>query len=151
MTACLSAKCVTFAEGSARCASPEGNAAAPTPLKAIRADCLWCCCGSANEVKLCPATECALHEWRLGHRPPEPAKLTTLPAIRARCIDCLGGSQKAPRNCQENDCSLHEYRLGHRPAKTAQKRVQGSGNPEELRKAREVLRSAKNKRETAQS
>lgn len=31
-----------------------------TPIKAIRAKCLDCCCGSSNEVKLCTAQRCAL-------------------------------------------------------------------------------------------
>lgn len=40
-----------------------------TPLKAIRAKCLDCMCGSAHEVRLCPSADCALHQYRLGHRP----------------------------------------------------------------------------------
>lgn len=39
------------------------------PLKAIRAKCLDCCCGQANEVKLCPATQCPLHAFRNGKNP----------------------------------------------------------------------------------
>jgi hypothetical protein len=37
-----------------------------TPLKAIRGKCLDCCCGQANEVKLCPSTDCPLYEYRFG-------------------------------------------------------------------------------------
>lgn len=40
-----------------------------TPIKAIRAKCLDCCCGSSNEVKLCPAQTCALWPYRDGHNP----------------------------------------------------------------------------------
>lgn len=40
-----------------------------TPIKAIRAKCLECCCGSATEVRLCGITDCALWEYRSGHRP----------------------------------------------------------------------------------
>lgn len=40
-----------------------------TPIKAIRAKCLDCCCDQANEVKLCPATRCPLHPFRLGKNP----------------------------------------------------------------------------------
>ena len=40
-----------------------------TPLKAIRAKCLDCCCQQANEVRLCAATECPLHPYRMGHNP----------------------------------------------------------------------------------
>ncbi|MCD8215263.1 MAG: hypothetical protein LUC97_06465 [Clostridiales bacterium] len=39
------------------------------PVKAIRAKCLDCCCGSSNEVKLCPAEDCPLHPFRFGKNP----------------------------------------------------------------------------------
>lgn len=39
------------------------------PVKAIRAKCLDCCCGSAEEVKLCTCAYCALHPFRLGKNP----------------------------------------------------------------------------------
>ena len=38
------------------------------PIKAIRAKCLDCC-GSSNEVKLCPCSDCALYPFRLGRNP----------------------------------------------------------------------------------
>lgn len=40
-----------------------------TPIKAIRAKCLDCCCDQMSEVRLCPATDCPLWEYRMGHRP----------------------------------------------------------------------------------
>lgn len=40
-----------------------------TPVKAMRAKCLDCCCGSAQEVKLCPITDCPLYPYRMGHNP----------------------------------------------------------------------------------
>ena len=40
-----------------------------TPIKAIRAKCLDCCCGNSNEVKLCTCTGCALYPYREGHSP----------------------------------------------------------------------------------
>lgn len=40
-----------------------------TPMKAIRAKCLDCMCGQANEVKLCPSEECPLYPYRLGKNP----------------------------------------------------------------------------------
>ena len=40
-----------------------------SPLKAIRLKCLDCCCGSSNEVKLCPCTNCSLYPFRDGHNP----------------------------------------------------------------------------------
>lgn len=40
-----------------------------SPLKAIRAYCLDCCGGQANEVKLCPAEDCPLYPFRFGKNP----------------------------------------------------------------------------------
>lgn len=40
-----------------------------TPIKAIRAKCLDCCCDSNNEVKYCTVTHCALWPYRLGRNP----------------------------------------------------------------------------------
>lgn len=40
-----------------------------SPLKAIRAKCLDCVCESAQEVRLCPATNCPLYPYRMGHNP----------------------------------------------------------------------------------
>ena len=40
-----------------------------TPLKAIRAKCLDCCCGNPNEVRLCPVRDCTLYPFRDGHNP----------------------------------------------------------------------------------
>ncbi len=40
-----------------------------SPIKAIRANCLDCCCGSSNEVKLCPIESCPLYPYRLGKNP----------------------------------------------------------------------------------
>ena len=39
------------------------------PVKAIRAFCIDCCGGSANEVKLCTSPKCALYPFRLGKNP----------------------------------------------------------------------------------
>lgn len=40
-----------------------------SPIKAIRAKCLDCCCDQREEVKLCPATTCPLYPFRLGKNP----------------------------------------------------------------------------------
>ncbi|MCK5235663.1 MAG: hypothetical protein KAR06_01655 [Deltaproteobacteria bacterium] len=40
-----------------------------TPMKAIRAKCLECCCGSYKEVTDCELKECALWRLRSGKRP----------------------------------------------------------------------------------
>lgn len=39
------------------------------PVKAIRAKCLDCCCGSATEVSLCPCADCSLYPFRFGKNP----------------------------------------------------------------------------------
>lgn len=40
-----------------------------TPIKAIRTKCLDCCSGQVKEIRLCPVKNCALYEYRHGHRP----------------------------------------------------------------------------------
>ena len=40
-----------------------------TPLKAIKAKCIECCCGYALEVKNCVAKDCALFPFRFGKNP----------------------------------------------------------------------------------
>lgn len=37
-----------------------------TPLKAIRAKCIDCCCGSRKEVDACELSKCPLYDFRLG-------------------------------------------------------------------------------------
>lgn len=39
------------------------------PLYYIRLKCLDCCADQPNEVKLCPVTDCALWNFRLGNNP----------------------------------------------------------------------------------
>lgn len=45
-----------------------------TPIRAIRAKCLDCCCGQANEVRLCPCLDCSLYPYRLGKDPARAGK-----------------------------------------------------------------------------
>ena len=40
-----------------------------SPIKAIRAKCIDCCCGEKGEVKLCPCENCALYPFRFGKNP----------------------------------------------------------------------------------
>ena len=40
-----------------------------SPLRAIRAQCYDCVCGSSKEIELCPAVECPLYPFRFGKRP----------------------------------------------------------------------------------
>lgn len=39
------------------------------PVKAIRAYCLSCVCGSSTEVDRCPIEECPLYPFRYGKNP----------------------------------------------------------------------------------
>ena len=48
-----------------------------SPMKAIRAKCLDCCCDQREEVKLCPATTCPLYPFRLGKNPNRKARILT--------------------------------------------------------------------------
>lgn len=40
-----------------------------TPMKAMRAKCLDCCCGEVKEVRNCPITNCPIWPYRMGKRP----------------------------------------------------------------------------------
>lgn len=57
-----------------------------TPLKAIRAKCLDCCCGQWYEVKMCTIDWCPLFEYRFGHNPKSKHKgnVATLDEINKR-------------------------------------------------------------------
>ena len=39
-----------------------------TPIKAIRAKCLDCCCNQRKEVRLCPIPDCSLYPYRFGKK-----------------------------------------------------------------------------------
>ncbi len=93
-----------------------------SPLRAIRAKCLYCCLDQPQEVRLCPARQCAHHAFRFGKRPAEVPlhdgkPITPLKAIRARCIDCCGGSLKDVRECDHENCATYPYRMGTNPAR----------------------------------
>ena len=73
--------------------APKNDGKRLSPLKAIRAFCMWCCGGSAHEVNLCPAGPdkrhpCALWPYRMGIIPPG-ASRSLMGAIKTRCLDCL--------------------------------------------------------------
>ena len=40
-----------------------------TPLKAIRAKCIDCCCGQIVEIRECTVKWCPLWAYRMGRRP----------------------------------------------------------------------------------
>ena len=45
-----------------------------TPVKAIRAKCLDCCCGQIVEVRECTIKSCSLYPYRMGKRPKKEAE-----------------------------------------------------------------------------
>jgi hypothetical protein len=114
------------------------STAIPSPLKAARSHCLWCCNGSTLDVRLCASEACPLWLYRFG-RNPTPAMLaeagdrkmypledvltvakfyedgTALKAIRRRCLDCSGGCKSEVRDCRDVTCELHPFRLGTNP------------------------------------
>jgi len=47
----------------------KGKSRIRTPIKAIRANCLECMCGSYKEVRECHIEDCPLWPYRLGKRP----------------------------------------------------------------------------------
>lgn len=40
-----------------------------SPMRAIRQYCLWCCGGSAAEVRICHPLDCVLRCYRFGKNP----------------------------------------------------------------------------------
>jgi len=101
------------------------NRVKSSPLRAIRAHCLWCCREQPKEVRLCPAQDCPLWPFRLGRGT---GRKGLLRAIRKRCLDCWGGSRARIRDCgfgpggsdvgtiaSSAECALWRYRFGKRP------------------------------------
>ena len=90
-----------------------------TPLRALRAKCLWCCDGQRVEPKRCPATDCPIHPYRCGSIP-DGASRNLIPVIRAKCLECADGPADV-RDCDgcpdpvHGPCPLHPFRFGKRP------------------------------------
>ena len=66
-----------------------------TPMKAIRAKCLDCCCESAKEVRLCNAVKRPLYAYRFGHRPK---------------VDNLSGDGDTEEKSEDSPCFFEEER-----------------------------------------
>jgi len=82
-----------------------------TPGKTIRAYCLHCVGGNAQDVRACDANDqryhvCPFHPYRLGKGKP------SVKTIRKFCLDCMGGSSNMVADCQTEDCYCHPYRFG---------------------------------------
>jgi hypothetical protein len=84
--------------------------AAPSPLKAIRMHCLWCCCEQPNEVKHCGAVNCNSYPLRFRKSVPGIRPLTV---IKNHCAECSGDEQA--KDCKVTDCALWHFRTGRNP------------------------------------
>jgi hypothetical protein len=95
------------------------------PLQAIRAYCLWCCGGSALEVRQCPADGCAFYPYRAGVIAPG-ASRSLLKAIKARCLDCKpdGAADCDAFEAYETHppCPCWPFRMGRNPNIGAEQR-----------------------------
>ena len=58
---------------------PSATMKTGTPMRAIRAMCYDCVCGSSKEIELCPALECPLYKFRFGKRPATVARRQQAP------------------------------------------------------------------------
>ena len=68
-----------------------------TPMRAIRAKCLDCCCGSATEVRLCEIRVCPLYPYKSGHKPKEDSeeyKLITNSSLPENIVRRYGFGEK---------------------------------------------------------
>jgi hypothetical protein len=93
-----------------------------TPLKSVRAYCLWCSLGSSPEVRRCARERCALWPYRHGHNPKKArtgltatytvdTKMTARRAIHLYCRDCNADHLK---DCHSPDCVLYDVRYSAR-------------------------------------
>ena len=87
------------------CGTRNGEIHLYTPMKAIRRRCLDCCCGSSQEVSLCPVHSCSLHPYRFGKRPGT-LKREATPAQ----IDRLKKAREARLNGRISESPLSENR-----------------------------------------
>jgi hypothetical protein len=87
------------------CGTKDGEIHIYTPLRSIRRKCLDCCCGSSQEVSLCPVHSCSLHPYRFGKRPGT-VKREATPAQ----IERLKKAREARLNGRISDSSLSENR-----------------------------------------
>jgi hypothetical protein len=114
----------------------EPKAGRVTPLRAVRQECLDCCGGSANEVRLCVSKSCPSWPFRFGRRPTAELKAevadvllhpaergitgkefhenggTALHAIKLKCLDCSGYNRAEVKVCTFRSCALHPFRFG---------------------------------------
>jgi len=80
-----------------------------TPMKAIRAKCLDCSRGNANDVKDCPITACPLFPYRLGKNPNLQKERTPAQLEALRNGRVAFGSVDNPTNFPENPATEGNY------------------------------------------
>ena len=61
-----------------------------TPVKAIKAKCLDCCCGDRGEVKECPVKDCPLWQYRKWQQTTSLIILTSSARLLLRDLQRLG-------------------------------------------------------------
>lgn len=84
-----------------------------SPLKAIRAKCLDCCCDSRLEVKLCTKDGvhgilCPLYQYRLGHNPNRTGRVYTEEEKKA-IAERLANYRKNGENSNEYSDDFEEF------------------------------------------
>ncbi len=67
-----------------------------TPIKAIKAKCLDCCCGQREEVRECPMKDCPLWQFRLGKNPNRSRNMTD--EQRKAAAERLAKAREAKKN-----------------------------------------------------
>lgn len=75
-----------------------------TPIKAIRAKCLDCCCGQASEVALCVCEDCSLYPYRFGKNPNRKCTMTEEQRLAAsERLRRLNLERKSSLSVEENE------------------------------------------------
>ena len=78
-----------------------------SPLKAIRAKCLDCCCGSAYKVKNCVIYDCNLYPYHLGNNPFRTRSMTEeQKQVAAERLKSARMAKKSLTNNEENSDQL---------------------------------------------
>ena len=81
-------------------------------LRVLRERCKDCI-GGPQRATGCEARDCALWDYRTGHRPRGgKARRTPLQALRAHCVWCCDGQYREVRLCPAVRCSLWPWRMG---------------------------------------
>ena len=83
-----------------RSAFRDGDGIRKSPLKAIRAKCRDCCCGSTLDIRYCTATECPLHSFRFARNPFRKKRELTDDQRHAIATRLASGRMKSDRDTE---------------------------------------------------